>query len=498
MQLGSYLGLARRWWFTFLLAVVVGAAAGWLAAGAIPVVYKSETRVLVGPINSNFDTLRASSQLAVSYADLATSEQVLNDAIRAGGLALTSDQLAPAVHATPNDQARTIAIDVELPSADESARAANAIADALAAYTAAGSTRPEGELHVIDHAAPAPAPAAPRTALIVLLAALGALLGALLVVSTIEYLDRTIRDADQLERVAGPSLLAVVPVRGSGGRLPSLAPRGSHGPPTRDPAYRTLLADLLARAPSPVHSLLVVSASDGADGSQVSAGLAAAAAHIGLRLVVVDAADEPDGLAAAVSEAGGGMPHDERLVDGPTASTGSRLPERIGDVVPILRDRPVHRPEEALDVRDRLLRDDELVIVYAGSSRESFSAPIWAQAVDSIVVVLPLGRGHRDDLEQALERFGSGDQSVWVVGTKAIRRGTASREAAQREASPAIAAGYVDESAEDASAGSPASAIVAGDAAGAATMGSPREGSWQARNPRARSHGAGSRELRWP
>jgi len=398
-----------------VLATLVGAVAGWLAAGAIPATYQSTARVLVGPVNADFDTIRASSELTQTYADLATGDQVLDNAIRAAGLALTPPDLAAAVKSTPNAQARTVAIAVELPSADESVRAANAIADSLTAFTASGTDRPEGTLSVVDRATPAEAPVAPRTALIVLLAAAGALLGALLIVSAIEYLDPTIRDADHLGRVAGPALLAVVPVL----RRREFAGRGSPNPTASDPSYRTLLGDLIARARGPVRAVLVTSTSDGGNAAQVAAGLASAATQVGARVALVDAADE-DANASGAAEGPVGV--------------------EPADTVRIVRNRPVRGPQEAAGIRDGLLRDDELVIVDAGSVQGSFAAPIWAQAVDSVVVVSGFGLGRRDVLDDALEGFTTADADVWVVGAKPISlrraRGTTGRRDEEHEDQP--------------------------------------------------------------
>ena len=78
MELTGYLAVARRWWWTLLVATWVAAMAGLLVATRITPTYEAQAQLLVGPINTDSDTLRASGLLVQTYAQLAISPPLLN------------------------------------------------------------------------------------------------------------------------------------------------------------------------------------------------------------------------------------------------------------------------------------------------------------------------------------------------------------------------------------------------------------------------------------
>ena len=63
MELSGYFAVARRWWWTLLVAAWVAGLAGFYVASRIDKTYESQVRLLVGPINTDDATLRASGQL---------------------------------------------------------------------------------------------------------------------------------------------------------------------------------------------------------------------------------------------------------------------------------------------------------------------------------------------------------------------------------------------------------------------------------------------------
>ena len=136
MELSGYLAILRRWWWTLLVAAWVAGLMGYVIAGRIEPTYESSVRLLVGPINSDTNTLRASSQLVQTYAELTTSSGLLEatvkqlgvDAAQAPNAALA---LAAVVRTIANDQTRILSIRVEGPDAALTTRAANGICDGL-------------------------------------------------------------------------------------------------------------------------------------------------------------------------------------------------------------------------------------------------------------------------------------------------------------------------------------------------------------------------------
>ena len=85
VELSGYLAILRRWWWTLLVAAWVAGLMGYVFAGRIEPTYESSARLLVGPINSDTNTLRASSQLVQTYAELATSQGLLEGTVSRDG-----------------------------------------------------------------------------------------------------------------------------------------------------------------------------------------------------------------------------------------------------------------------------------------------------------------------------------------------------------------------------------------------------------------------------
>ena len=86
VELSGYLAILRRWWWTLLVAAWVAGLMGYVIAGRIEPTYESSARLLVGPINSDTNTLRASSQLVQTYAELATSSGLLEATVSEMGV----------------------------------------------------------------------------------------------------------------------------------------------------------------------------------------------------------------------------------------------------------------------------------------------------------------------------------------------------------------------------------------------------------------------------
>jgi Chain length determinant protein len=202
--------LRRRWWLLAAAAVVAALVALPLAARA-PKTYEAQAKLLVGPVSGDYPTLQASGALGRTYAELATSRSVVLPAARAAGIRLTRKEAEEAVSATSNDITRLVEIRARRPTAASAARFADAVATQLVALRrrapasptaavlgdprldelsatekrsvgeaverAVGGTNP-GALQVVERATPPEDPAAPRVALIVLLAALAGALAA--------------------------------------------------------------------------------------------------------------------------------------------------------------------------------------------------------------------------------------------------------------------------------------------------------------------------------
>ena len=160
MELSGYLAVARRWWWTLLVATWVAAVSGYVVASQIPPTYESRVQLLVGPYNTDSDTLRAAGQLVQTYAELVTTQPLLESAIAEVSADidvgnLDAGDLDSATRVTADETTRFLAIRVQDTVPERAAALANGLAEEISLLASRGTSRPEGQLP-ISFAYPSP------------------------------------------------------------------------------------------------------------------------------------------------------------------------------------------------------------------------------------------------------------------------------------------------------------------------------------------------------
>ena len=406
MELTGYLAVARRWWWTLLVATWVAGIAGWIVASSIPPTYEARTQLLVGPYNTDRDTLAASAVLVQTYSQLITTEPILTSAIAEAGATLTPDELESATRVTADNTTRILDIRVQDTDPQMAATLANKLAAEISILSARGTNRPEGQIQIVDFARPPTDPVAPQKSLIVALAAIAALIGAMVLVLLVEYLSAAVRSEEELVRVTDLPFLGRVDIARS---LPS----SSRALIDNDPesaaaaAYRLVLAKVAFREGhgEPVRSVVVVGTGANPATGQVAANLAAITARGGRQVVLIDA-DTGD---APVSRIFGLM--DRSGVTDVLLSGGSDLSNtmvRVSSTLSIVP-RGMAAGEDQTDVEraramlQSLADQADIVMLNTGPLHLSAGALIWAQAADAATVVATLDHSRRDDLAYAVE-----------------------------------------------------------------------------------------------
>lgn len=405
MELTGYLAVARRWWWTLLVATWVAGVSGYVVASQIPPTYEAETQLLVGPYNTDRDTLAAAGDLVQTYSQLVTTTPLLESAIRESGAQLTAPELNLATRVTANDTTRFLTIRVQDTNPEMAARLANALADEITQLASRGTSRPEGQIQPVDFATPPVDPVAPQKSLIVGLAALAALIGAMVLVMLVEYLSAAVRSEDELTKLSGLPHLGNVDISRS---LPS----GDKGLLDRAPdsaaaaAYRLVLAKaaFLERGRA-AQSIVVVGAGSDSASSQVAANLAALTARAGRQVVLVDY-DTSDGSVTRIFGLGDRTGVTD-LVDASPADVSSRL-VRVSTNLRVLpfglsEDPDTIDVDRATAVIASLTEITDLVMVNGGVLHLSAGALAWAQAADTAILVAVRDQARRDDVEYAAE-----------------------------------------------------------------------------------------------
>jgi polysaccharide biosynthesis transport protein len=436
VELTGYLAVARRWWWTLLVATWVAAMAGLLVATRITPTYEAQAQLLVGPINTDSDTLKASGLLVQTYAQLAISPPLLKSTAQEVGN-LDPIKLGQSVRATANDVTRILTIRVQDADKDRAASIANTMSDELIQLTTGATTRPEGQLEVIGAAVPPTTPIAPQVSLIVLLAMAAGLIGGLVLVIIVEYATDTVRDRSDLARLSGTDVLSTIAFdsRVPGASVLPIAEASAPGS-VNAVAFR-LLASKVAFSESdvPTRTILVAGVGDG-DSAVVATGIAAAVAGSGYRAVVIDGSSDGDvttslgltgrrGLREVVVR--GGIEPRAALVDGPAGV--QILPRGETGAAELIA---VDRAREILDA---LLDAVDLIVIDGGAMQRSAGALSWARAAQESILLVRRGASRREDLRLAIEslRFVNATIGGTVLVQRSAGRGFGRRKTGRPE-----------------------------------------------------------------
>lgn len=405
-----------------LAAAVISAVTAYAASSRVTPTYEAEARLLTGPINADFDTIRASSQLAQTYGQLATSRRILGAVRNQLGLTQTVDDLAASVTATGSDITRLVVIRAKSDDPVLAARIANTIATRLAQETSQTPAPPApaptaGQLTIVDSATPPSAPVAPRVPLITALAAIAGLIGAAVLVLLLQSGRDTIEAEEDLAD-------AFVPLLGSVSRSPRAALVVQERPRSRAAdEYRVVATKIeLSATTSGARSVLVVGCDDGDGAGMVAANIAGALAESGSRITLVDA----NSVNAEITEVfglngqpGAGMMTGGGATETVAAANAVELTASNGrlQVVPFGRERAA-AASDGSSVRgllDRLSNEADLVVVNADAVESSASTLKWARATDATVLVVEQGRTKREALRNAVKTLALVEANV--IGT---------------------------------------------------------------------------------
>jgi polysaccharide biosynthesis transport protein len=364
--LARFLTVLRRWRGMLVAAAVTAGLIGYFVASSGTPTYDTRAVLLVGPINTDLDTLRAAGQLAHTYAQLATSEPIVNATERRLGLR----NLDPNISASANDVTRLLTITVRDHNAAQGARIANAHAQELVALARRRSTRTPGPgaLQIVDPAEAGSKPAGPGALPIALVSALAGFLGAL---GLAMLLDRS------RESLRGPEDLAPLPGAACVGQLSREPWRADTGLVARSPASRAADEYLLlaAKLRAVGERSLVLLRVDGT-GTGVAANLAAAMAFRGARVALLDI--EADRATLLTPDAA------------PTRLPSSGLADLPG-------------AEDARAVLDEYQAEAEVVLVDAPSIQRSSSGLVWASVADGTLLLAQIDRSQRSDVVAAAD-----------------------------------------------------------------------------------------------
>jgi Mrp family chromosome partitioning ATPase len=358
-------------------------------------------------LSTDKDTLDAAGAQARTYAALATTAPILDQAAQRVGLTSVKSKIA-SVNAS--DVTRLIAITARDGDAARAAAIANGLAAVLVQKAATGAVA--GRLTVVDPATPPDNPVGPSTGLIVALTAIVGLLGAFGIAALVDSLTNVMRSEDDLARFA--------PVLGSVNGAPAWR-RGRPLVVEDDPdspeaaSYRVLTTKIeLSNGEGPLRSLLLVDVHGGRSSARVAANVAAGFAEDGTRVAIIDG-DERGRLMGVFTS---GAESSDVVQRARPLRIGKLMFDRFRIRRPrlvVLRPRRTSEPidlEQASETIEHLLAGVDLVLVTGGPPDQSPETLIWARAAQTTVVVAEQDHAKREQMTPTFEGLRVADANV--------------------------------------------------------------------------------------
>lgn len=428
MELADYIRVARRRWGSIVLATVLGCGVGLSASLLATPTYEARTQLFVSSQSggSASDLLQGSSftqQRVQSYADVVTSQLVLQPVLDELDTSLSLDDLAGMITAESPLDTVLINITVEDTSSGRSARIANAVAasfvDAISALEQ--PTLSGAPAVTVSTVQPAVAPDGPSSPLMLLNVILGLILGlaaGLALALLRETLDTAVRGEADVRRITEVPLLGAVTFDPDAAAHPLTVhadPRGG-----RSEAFRQLRTNLaFVDVAKGVRSLTVTSSVPQEGKSSTAANLALALASAGSRVVLVDGDLRRPKVAEYLGlEGGAGL---TTVLIGQAKLEDVLQPWGDGGLVVLPSGMIPPNPSELLgaagmaSVLSQLEADFDMVLVDAPPLLPVTDAAILSRRTAGALVVVGSGRINRDQLTSALENLRTVDARVLGV-----------------------------------------------------------------------------------
>ncbi len=226
LSLTDVLGiLRRRFWIVFSIVFVGVALAAVLSYVILPPIYQARTSLIVnerpslaqGSSGVDYGQVQTYRSLAVTYAKIIASRAVLQDTIDTLKLPETVKQLTKMTTVQVEGDTEIIAVAVKDKDAIRAANIANTMANSLITQLPTLVNRVEN-VSVIDRAVPVTDQVSPRPILNMAVALVAALILGILLAFMVDYFDDTVKTSDDVKKLFGLRVLAMVPevkVRGA-------------------------------------------------------------------------------------------------------------------------------------------------------------------------------------------------------------------------------------------------------------------------------------------
>jgi capsular exopolysaccharide synthesis family protein len=412
VHLARYLRLVTRWWWLLLLGALIGGGSAYGISRLITPVYRASATLLINQTQTPgiiaYNDILTSERLTMTYRELITKRPVLEKVTEGLQLPLSADVLASMTDVAVVSDTQLLRLSVEHEEPGQARLLANTIAQAFIQSNAEdGLTRP-GTVSIVEPATTPGSPVHPRTTLNTAIGALAGLFIALVVIIVYEYLDDTIKTAEDVEQAAG------LPTLGGVARFPRSA-RGGDGLVVASPDRRTSAAEAyrvlrtnLQFSTLDAQALLISSAGPREGKTTTTANLAVAIAQTGVRAIVVDSDLRRPALHRIFGLSNGAGLTSALLSREP--GVGRFLQPTRFENLSVLTSGPLPpNPSELLSSRrmdavvDALRKESDLILFDSPPALAVADASILAGKVDGAILVVDTGTTRALALQRAAE-----------------------------------------------------------------------------------------------
>ncbi|MEQ8156909.1 MAG: Wzz/FepE/Etk N-terminal domain-containing protein [Clostridiaceae bacterium] len=227
MELYQYFEIIKKRVMLIVLITLTCIFASAIASFyVIKPVYQSEISVDIGNTNANTETKTSGQslndvmmyqKLVKTYAEYAKSRAVAEDIVTQLGLSKTPEQVMGMITATPSADTQFMTISVKSGNAEEAMNIANQAAKSLKSVTT--KIKNVDNVQLVDDAVLPKSPVSPRPLMNIAIAFLLGIMASAGLIFLMEYLDNTVKDPEELEKLTGLPVIGSVPkVENNNGR----------------------------------------------------------------------------------------------------------------------------------------------------------------------------------------------------------------------------------------------------------------------------------------
>lgn len=295
MELRRYWQIIRRWWWLLLVGPVVAGVVAYFVSESQTDIYRAETTLLVNqtqtPGTLQLNDILASERLTNTYAELVEQRPILSGVIDELDLPLSENELKSKIDVDPVTDTQLLRVKVKDPDPALATSIANALAQE---FIESNESEPErfGTVSVVEPAIAPTGRVDPRVQLNTALAIVMGLLIAAGIVLILEYLDDTVKSAEDVANVGLSPLATVTRFKDGRGRKDDGKAASVVAESWRSPAaeaYRLLRTNIRFATMNQPTKVLLVTSSDPLEGkSTTAANLAVVMAQAGRRTILLD------------------------------------------------------------------------------------------------------------------------------------------------------------------------------------------------------------------